>query len=487
MKSYIITMFLSILLLIGCAPAETTTPIVNPSNLTETDTPVPEKTITPTATDSSVLKFTEDYMVLQQGNDAPAFLLVTAPSQELGDNNIGLWYETYDRYYDSEFVYRNGFKHMRIGALFGKEVQKEWPIREDTLMAEVDDIITEYAENGVTIVLATQNGSGLPFVITEFKTQEEIDIFLEYITFLSTQFKGRIEYYEIWNEYGNVGTVPYYTAIVEKSVEVIKEIDPDAKVIMGGVPGDWLEGEPGYGEHERFIVSSEFMEKMIRLTNFEEVAVDGISWHPLYGNIPEDPYYQAYPELVREFQAMAESRGFTGEYFADEILWHTVNEPGFTHGPPVSKLIAAKYYTRTIAEHRGLGVNVTINTFFQVPELTAIKNINNVMVGAEPTDVIAVSLESSEAVEYLRQYTFTLPNGDILLAVWTNGPAVEEDFGVNFTLTINEFSADGVAGIDIFHGFEQELVYETVDSDLVIRDLLVKDYPIFIKLIGGAP
>ncbi len=466
---------------------QTTTPDAKPPNATQTDTPVPEKPLTPTAADMGLFKITEDYMTIQQGNDALAFLLVTAPSQALGDNHIGIWYETYDRYYDSDFVYTNGFKHMRIGALFGREIQKEWPIREETLMAEVDDIITEYAENGVTIVLATQSGSGLPFVTTEFKTQEEIDIFLEYITFLATHFKGRIAYYEIWNEYGNVGTVPYYTAIVEKSVEVIKKIDPDAKVIMGGVPGDWLEGEPGYGEHERFIVSREFMEKMIRLTDFEKVAVDGISWHPLYGNIPEDPYYQAYPEMVREFQAMAESRGFNGEYFADEILWHTVNEAGFTHGPPVSKLIAEKYYSRTIAEHRGLGVNVTINTFFQVPELTAIKNMNNVMVGAEPTETINATLESAEDVEYLRQYAFTLADGGILLAVWTNGPAVEEDDGVNFTLTIIDLSADSVTGIDIFHGFEQELVTEIAGNGLVIRDLQVKDYPIFIKLTGGTP
>jgi hypothetical protein len=449
------------------------------------NTPVPDKPVTPTATDSGLFETSEAHMTIQLGNDAPAFLLLTVPSQELGDNHIGLWYETYDRYYDTAFVYSNGFKRIRIGALFGWEIQEGWPIREYTLMAEVDDIITAYAENDITIVLATQNGSGLPFPMDEF-TQDDIDIMLDYVTFLAKHFKGRIDYYEIYNEFGHTEKVNTYSNLVAQVTERIKTIDPDAKVIMGAVPGDWLEGEPGYGEHERFIVSREFMEQMIRVTNFEEDPVDGISWHPLYGNIPEDPYYQAYPEMVREFQAMAESQGFKGEYFADEILWHTVTEPGFTHGPPVSKLIAAKYYARTIAEHRGLGVNVTINTFFQVPELAAIRNLNNMMAGAEPTE-IDLSLETSEDVEYLRSYTFTLPDGSMLVTIWTNGAAVEEDHGVGSTLTINNFSADNAIGIDVVHGFEQELTTETIDSDLIIRDLLIKDYPILIKLIGGAP
>ncbi len=73
------------------------------------------------------------------------------------------------------------------------------------------------------------------------------------------------------------------------------------------------------------------------------------------------------PSLWREIKARVSAKGFTGEYFADEILWHTRDEDNFDNGPPVSKIISAKYYLRTITEHRGLGVNVTINTFFQEP------------------------------------------------------------------------------------------------------------------------
>ena len=64
----------------------------------------------------------------------------------------------------------------------------------------------------------------------------------------------------------------------------------------------------------------------------------------MYDNIPSDPYYQDYPELVQSIKDLATSQGFTGEYFADEMLWTTVDEPDWDNGPPVSQLIAAKYY-----------------------------------------------------------------------------------------------------------------------------------------------
>ncbi len=100
--------------------------------------------------------------------------------------------------------------------------------------------------------------------------------------------------------------------------------------------------------------------------------------------------------------------------------------------------------------------------------------------GQNLPNAIEFTLETSEEVQFLRQYAFTLPNGDILLAVWRNGPAVEEDIGILSTLTIADVSASSVTGINVFYGFEQELIAETVDNDLVIHDLLVKDYPIFI-------
>jgi hypothetical protein len=54
---------------------------------------------------------------------------------------------------------------------------------------------------------------------------------------------------------------------------------------------------------------------------------------------------------------------------------------------------------------------------------------------------------------------------------------------VSATLTFPGTSAQSVTGIDILNGFEQELVTEMEGGDLIIRNLLVKDYPIILRFV----
>jgi hypothetical protein len=96
-------------------------------------------------------------------------------------------------------------------------------------------------------------------------------------------------------------------------------------------------------------------------------------------------------------------------------------------------------------------------------------------------DRLAVEIESK--VRRIMSYGFALPDGDTLFALWTNGAAVDIDPGVRATLTFPGLSASRVMGEDVLLGFEQELSIETGNGSLVIRDLLVKDYPIILRLI----
>jgi len=461
------------------AATDTTTPSTAPTTIDEPV--VTETSVTPEIDDETV-EISGAVMVIQQGNDEPAVRLPTAPSPELADNRVGVWWEDYGRYQNSILIYDNGFTRTRIGMVLDWSGNDQgWPLNEDTLLPRVDDKITEYAENGIAMVLPIHQGSEVPPVVDEF-TQDDIDALLELTTFIVEHFSGRIEYYEIWNEFGNHYEVDSYVDLVEQLTARIKEIDSNAKVVIGSIPGDMLDGEPGYGDYQRNVMHMTYLWALIDAMDFGRVPIDGFSWHPFYDNIPEDERLQDYPQTVAEIKARASARGFTGEYFADEILWHTWDEPGFPHGPPVSKNIAAKYYLRTITEHRALDVIVTINTFFQEPVMEHIRNLNNVLAGAEPADSIVFSVETEEEVPYLRQYAFTLPDGAILLAVWRHGAATEYDSGVAATLTIPGVSADTVTGIDVVHGFEQPLVAGSADGDLVVEQLMVKDYPVFIRL-----
>ena len=84
-------------------------------------------------------------------------------------------------------------------------------------------------------------------------------------------------------------------------------------------------------------------------------------------------------------------------------------------------------------------------------------------------------------------YAFELPDGSFLFAFWTNGVAQDKDSGIATTLTFPDQSAHVAVGIDVLYGFEQELITDMENGNLVIRDLLVRDYPFLIKIIKDSP
>jgi hypothetical protein len=413
---------------------------------------------------------------LQLGNDLPLARLSPRPSQDLLDNHTGAWFEDHDRYDDTAFVYRNGFKRIRIGALSGRD-ENGWLIfHQKSIPPEVDETISEYASNGVEIEITMGMGSGLLAYQTSFQGQADIDQYIDFVRMVVSQFKGRVPYYEIWNEPGNI-TINDYANLIRQVVPVIRELDPEARIIVGAYAGPWDYGYPGYGEYQRFSLNVDRLNNLIR--SGVAPLVDGISWHPLYDNISNDPYYQNYPKMVEGIKELAASQGFSGEFFADEVLWTTgVVEEDSDGGPTVSTNIAAKMYTRAIAEHRGLDVNLTINTFFQEGGLAPIQNINHTLAGTEPIDMeFSIEGDTSD----IRTYAFSLPDGDRLIALWNNGEVLENDPGIEVSLTIPGASGRETVGIDVFYGFEQELITEIGDDELIIRELLVRDYPIFIR------
>jgi len=69
-----------------------------------------------------------------------------------------------------------------------------------------------------------------------------------------------------------------------------------------------------------------------------------------------------------------------------------------------------------------------------------------------------------------------------LIALWNDGVAVDADPGTPATLTIPGYAGYAATGIDVLHGFQQQLLTSEEDGDLIIRDLLVKDYPIILRL-----
>ncbi|MFZ5820873.1 MAG: NosD domain-containing protein [Chloroflexota bacterium] len=427
--------------------------------------------------------------VLQDGNTFPVQVFNALTSEEISeDNRIGT--HTYlPDCENTDFLRRfNGLGYKRVRLSFNEmEVPYDLEHPEIPNMADFEpcfdfflsrgmevsyiltfwDKETQIAREEVPCERFTNVGVGDP----------ETERYLAFLRSVVPELMAHgIHQYEIWNEPDNFactqGIVSQnYIKLVALAAPEIREIDPDARILVGATTGAHDRNSQNY---LRAIVSSDMIMPL----------VDGVSLHPFYGPSPAYPdvarYYDTYPAFVEELRMLAHDSGFTGKFFADELTWRTpVNaDPGQPWIYP--EIVSAKYYTRGILTHLGLDITVGADVGTFMPSIySTVRNLSTVMAGNTPANL---DVEIESAADDLMYYGFDLSNGERLFAIWTNGAAVEYDLGVSATLTFPGSSAQSVTGIDVLNGFEQELVAGTENGNLIIRDLLVKDYPIILRI-----
>ena len=420
--------------------------------------------------------------VIQLDNDNPRIQIQPLWSNEINSNHIGGQFDNF-RYPDLEtfdiWLTTQGATRVRVG-IEGIECNRvEWEQPEFSIYPEHDEVITRMAENGMDITLVLtfwdkdfyDSMGDVPKL--RFTTQAEIDRYLEYVRFTVNHFKDRVEYYEIWNEPELRWWCPQgidvadYIELVKQTVPVIREEYPEAKIVIGGV-ADTHYG--GYGSSQWYLfqlLESEIMP-----------LVDVVAFHPMYSTSPEYEefvdYYYGYADFLREIMDAAESHGFNGEYHADEVGHAYGNQ--VVEGQPweYSEVKANKYTLRVLLMNLGDGVWVSMGSrFFAEPAF------NTVIDGMEP-EFTPVEVLGSE--EILNSYSFSDSEGNHLIAVWRDGIATEYDPGIETTMTLQDLGASRVVGIDPLFGFEQELVFRNESGHVVIENMVIKDYPILIRL-----
>lgn len=437
-------------------------------------------------------------IALQAGNSLPRFQIVTIPSNQ-GVPDIRLGAGAYNN------IIKPGQPDYLVGSL--KDIVDFGAYRVDTLLGEheepiiwdtnwedeipeaFDQFIDGLNENGVAVnymlhfwdKVGYENGEEL--ATPRFQSEEQIQEFLDYVRFVVRHYKGRVQYYTIWSESGACPGIKCiepqdYINLVRLTVPVIHEQDPQAMVAIA--PNVLFFAQ----DYLAAVLESDIM-----------TMVDVVQWHGIYDVQPSDPFYgdyfYDYPAIIEEIKQTAAANGFDGTFWATEITWcsqefshcHPSDQPW---GMPKTDKLAAKYYARSIVMHLGMDIGVGTQPWLQeIPEwapwaLPTTRNLYTVMAGASPI-VHAVEIEHEPAKT--STYYFAMPNGDRLFALWTDGEAVEDDPGKSVTLRFPGGSPRQVIGIDVLYGFEQELNAEMEEGNLVIRDLLVKDYPTILRLV----
>jgi len=450
--------------------------------------------MTPTLTLEPILPLIP--VTIQEGNTFPKFGLHPRQSEELEDNRIGVlaggltgggWKpgDPWDYAWMADQIVGRGLKRFRVSIdnLDAGSVDLDWSIPQFTIDPSHDALISLLSQNGVTITYVLTfwdkdtwpggKGANCP----RFRNEAEIERYLLFVQFMVNHFKDRIQNFEIWNEPNNEICPQWieaadYINLVRRAALVIHREYAEAKIVVGATT--YL-GEAGSQDYLFKILNSDIMP-----------LVDIVSWHPMYGTSPEfDPeYYSKYPSIVQKIKDTASAHGFNGTYEADELTWFTVdgnNWDGWSKR--YSDTVAAKYMARGIVMHLGMDVTAGIGSalifdsnWVLIP--STIRNLSTIMAGAKITSFpIELDTEAKNVVSY----TFSLSNGDSLVAFWADDAASEDGSGVSATLTLPGQTAQQVIGMDVLNRFEQQLVTSDENTNLVVRNLLVKDYPIILR------
>ena len=146
------------------------------------------------------------------------------------------------RYGDHELAERQ-FQMMRQAGIRWARTDFDWTTvqpRQDGPwdFSMIDRTVQWAEEGGITIlpILAYDVAWARP-------AYKHLDLWRDYVRKTVTRYKGRLLYWEVWNEpdleqfWQDTPDPANYTLLLKAAYEEIKAVDPSAKVLLGGVSG----------------------------------------------------------------------------------------------------------------------------------------------------------------------------------------------------------------------------------------------------------
>ena len=325
---------------------------------------------------------------------------------------------------------------------------------------------------------------------------------------MARHFRDRVKVFEIWNEWnidvywGAQANLDHYLAVARASIPILRKECPKARVMLGSVAGfaygmsTWSADELAKQERESLLLGA------VRALAGE---VDIIGWHPFYSTDPDSPHFRSYAADVRAFMAWCRARGFRGEFMASEWTM-AANYPPPT--PPnwwgeyaCGELVKAKLVAQLTVLHTALGVGSffceTWSNYYpldltllrrgfsadpispQQPQAAyyAMRNLATALEGLNPA---GFAFELNGAPPDLQR--FAMARGrERVVAFWRPGRPDDAGAGTPCDLTVDGRYRKAF-GYDPLNGTLQALRVRSEGARTVVPSVLVKDYPLLIRL-----
>lgn len=354
-----------------------------------------------------------------------------------------------------------GVNFVRIGQYENSSDYTSWDWVERkggeySVVPELDDYVNSLVENGLHIEiqllygnpLYTSPAGRLPQTVTPEpgsfhnpdrslysvfwppKTDQQIAAFTKYVAWMVDHFRGRVEYYEIWNEpnidYWNPTPNPEnYGRLFKASADAIHKTNPSAKAVFGGLAG----------------ANRDFAKRALDACDCAS-TIDIFAYHnyPDYGHNlnPEgigkdsDTNESSRPlrEMVRAYPGIRKELVFWNDEFNDGLATWTDSDES----------VQAKYIPRGLLIDRATGVRTFVwlivgatdgnelddfgmlhglkfqpNDFTPRPVFAALQNTNTLFSDTRLDSSIKIDSDSPAKP---RTYAFRHSSGQAILAYW---------------------------------------------------------------------
>jgi hypothetical protein len=466
-------------------------------------------------------------------------LLSRGAGVDVSSTNTGFGMDRWTQEMLWPIQYDVGYKWARVGYDMGSFLWSQVERERGVLAVDprADQAVTEAVENGVHIIMCLDKGNWLyapvpkrldptrDIVDTYFNrppeptvSAEAMEGYLRYVRFMVRHFRNRVRYYEIMNEwYDLVGTPEEYVGLLRRAVPVIREEQPEARIVLGSASnpnwGDFILpclelgagtlvdaiGWHGLGSIEEVAVGSFSADR-------DGVGVGEFRPHSDIGRDGIESGVRSFAEKFNDLRNIAESRGFKGEYLMTEFAFTTSYPPvwgGNAPSMPLTELDKARYAAQAIVMAVGLDITCLWNETFQTQANRGISLLRNT-VSADPLppvqpetiyyvqrtlctllgDVRPEALPVSVVPEPrgIQVWGFATAGGGRLAALWANRGAASQPAPREVVdLVIRNAGVTRVAGIDVLNGREQELAVTRERDRTVIRGIVLDDFPVMIR------
>jgi hypothetical protein len=409
-------------------------------------------------------------------------------------------------------IFDAGISFIRIGQYENSSDYTSWDWVERkpgqySIAPEVEDEINSLVENGVKIEIQLLYGNSLYTspagrapesiepaaggfhnpdrslysVFWPPKTPEQIQAFSNYAAWMVSHFRGRVRYYEIWNEpnidYWNPKPNPEeYGRLFRAVVPVIRAADPNAKIIFGALAG----------------ADRDFAKLALDACACAD-SIDVFAYHiyPNYGHnlnpeamddqqhANESP--KALRQMVRGYPGIRKDLDFWNDEFNSIPSWEGSDES-----------VQAKYIPRGLIADRAAGVRTFVwlivgatdgnesddfgmlhglmlrpDDFTPRQVFGAFQNTATLFSDTELDPSIQVRLDSSSSSQSLLGYGFRSSKNRGIVAYWAPilSKAGNHSPGAKVTLQITHSGFQNPVLVDVTSGEMTALSWKTGTTD----------------------